>query len=177
MVIKGLGEERLLEDVEETLKTSEKVRMKLNLGKCTFGVEEGQFLGYYVTQERIQPNLVMVGELMIALSPYTLKDAQVLNSKLKALNRFISKLADKSLPLFQMLKGCIEKNNFQWTPVAETALRHLKEVLHRFPTLASPISSETLQVYLAASNEAISSVLAVDREGKQLLVYFVSRAL
>lgn len=49
MVVKSLGEERLLEDVEEMLKTLEKVIMKLTSGKCTFGVEEGQFLGYYVT--------------------------------------------------------------------------------------------------------------------------------
>lgn len=46
MVIKSPYEGMLLEEVEETLKNLERVRMKLNSGNCTFGVEEGQFLGY-----------------------------------------------------------------------------------------------------------------------------------
>lgn len=41
MVIKSPDEKKLLEDVEETFKMMEKVRMNLNLAKCTFGVEEG----------------------------------------------------------------------------------------------------------------------------------------
>lgn len=45
MVIKRLEDGRLLEDMEETLKTLWKVKMKLNLGKCTFRVEEGQCVG------------------------------------------------------------------------------------------------------------------------------------
>ena len=50
IVIKSQDETNMLRDVEETFRTLEKVQMKLNPGKCTFGVEEGQFLGYYVTR-------------------------------------------------------------------------------------------------------------------------------
>ncbi|KAL7589956.1 hypothetical protein Lser_V15G41281 [Lactuca serriola] len=81
------------------------------------------------------------------------------------------------MPLFHTLKGCIEKNNFQWTNEAEKALQRIKEALHKLPTLATPIPGETLQVYLSMSGEAISSVLAVEREGEQRPIYFVSRAL
>ncbi|CAH1448585.1 unnamed protein product [Lactuca virosa] len=45
-VIKSRNEEMLLQDVEETFKTLVKAQMKLNTTKCTFGVEEGQFLDY-----------------------------------------------------------------------------------------------------------------------------------
>lgn len=51
MVIKSLEERRLLRDVEETLQTLEKAKMNLNPRKCTFGVEEGYFVGYYVMKE------------------------------------------------------------------------------------------------------------------------------
>nr|KAJ0193280.1 hypothetical protein LSAT_V11C800420460 [Lactuca sativa] len=94
-----------------------------------------------------------------------------------AMSRFISKSADKAMPLFYTLKGCIEKNNFQWTAAVEEALQKIKEALHKLPTLGSPITGETLQMYLSASNEAISSVLTVENEGEHKLVYFVSRAL
>ncbi|GKA62766.1 reverse transcriptase domain-containing protein [Tanacetum coccineum] len=41
----------------------------------------------------------------------------------------------------------------------------------------APKEKEELIVYLAAAKEAISIVLMTDREGKQVPVYFVSRAL
>ncbi|XP_023745788.1 uncharacterized protein LOC111893943 [Lactuca sativa] len=56
MVIKSPDEERMLQDIEETFQTLEAVKMKLNPAKCTFGVEEGQFLGYYVTRQGVQPS-------------------------------------------------------------------------------------------------------------------------
>ena len=53
MVIKSPNEEKMLQDIEETFQTLEAVKMKLNPAKCTFGVEEGQFLGYYVTRQGV----------------------------------------------------------------------------------------------------------------------------
>nr|KAJ0213107.1 hypothetical protein LSAT_V11C400217080 [Lactuca sativa] len=50
-VIKSRDEETLLQDVEETVRTLAKAQMKLNATKCTFGVDEGKFLGYEVTTE------------------------------------------------------------------------------------------------------------------------------
>ncbi|GJW48677.1 reverse transcriptase domain-containing protein [Tanacetum coccineum] len=43
--------------------------------------------------------------------------------------------------------------------------------------LTAPKEKEELIVYLAAAKEAVSAVLMTDREGKQVPVYFVSRAL
>nr|KAJ0187676.1 hypothetical protein LSAT_V11C900487220 [Lactuca sativa] len=139
--------------------------MKLNPAKYTFGVEEGQFLGYYVTKEGIQPSSTKVNELEATRSPCTVRDAQGLNGKLTALSRFISKSAEKAMSLFNTLKE------------AEEALQRIKKVLHTLPTLASPIPEEVLQVYLSTSRDTISSSLVADREGRQLPVYFVSRAL
>ena len=73
-------------------------------------LEEGQFLGYYVTRKGIQPSSVKVDEFMETTPPSTLRDAQGLNGKLNTLSRFISKSTDKAMPLFHTLKGCIEKN-------------------------------------------------------------------
>ena len=90
------------------------------------------------------------------------------------LNRFISKAAEKAIPLFHTLKGCIEKNNFRWTPDAESALQEIKKALHTLPTLANPVPGETMQVYLSASKDAILSVLVVEWQGRQLPIYFTS---
>ncbi|XP_052627003.1 uncharacterized protein LOC128133558 [Lactuca sativa] len=173
MVIKSPNEEKMLQDIEETFKTLEVTKMKLNPAKCTFGVEEGQFLGYYVTRQGVQPSPTKVDEFIKTATPNSLRDAQGLNGKLTTLSRFISKSVDKAMPLFHTLKGCIEKNNSQWTNEAEKALQRIKEALHKLPTLATPIPRETLRVYLSTSGEAISSVLAVQREGEQRPIYFI----
>nr|KAJ0214035.1 hypothetical protein LSAT_V11C400197270 [Lactuca sativa] len=159
MVIKSPNEEKMLQDIEETFKTLEVTKMKLNPAKCTFGVEEGQFLGYYVTRQGVQPSPTKVDEFIKTATPNSLRDAQGLNGKLTTLSRFISKSVDKAMPLFHTLKGCIEKNNSQWTNEAEKALQRIKEALHKLPTLATPIPRETLRVYLSTSGEAISSIL------------------
>ncbi|GKE59547.1 reverse transcriptase domain-containing protein [Tanacetum coccineum] len=56
MVIKSKRELEMTKDVEETLLTLKKVNMKLNPKKCSFGMEEGTFLGYIVTSEGIRAN-------------------------------------------------------------------------------------------------------------------------
>lgn len=72
---------------------------------------------------------------------------------------------------------CIEKRNFHWIAAAESTLQQIREALHKLPTLDSPVPGETLQIYLLASKEAFSLVLIVERDGRPVLVYFVSRAL
>ena len=59
----------------------------------------------------------------------------------------------------------------------DASLQQQKDALHQLPSLAYLLPRETLQIYLAASEEAISSMLAVEREGKQVPIHFVSRAL
>lgn len=71
MVIKSLSEEKLFDDIEETFKNLERVWLKLNPRKCTFGVEDGQLWEYYVTEEGIQSIPAKVKELMEVASPHT----------------------------------------------------------------------------------------------------------
>ncbi|GJY83182.1 reverse transcriptase domain-containing protein [Tanacetum coccineum] len=91
--------------------------------------------------------------------------------------RFLSKSAKKSLPFFKTLKKCTKKSDFQWTQEAEAAFKQMKKLIAELPMLTTPKKKEELIVYLAAAKEAISAVLMTDREGKQVPVYFVSRAL
>ncbi|GJW71016.1 reverse transcriptase domain-containing protein [Tanacetum coccineum] len=90
---------------------------------------------------------------------------------------FLSKSAEKSLPLFKTLKKCIKKSDFHWTPEAEQAFKQLKQKLSELPLLVAPKPKEELIVYLSASHEAISAVLMTERGIVQTPVYFISRAL
>ncbi|GJY50302.1 reverse transcriptase domain-containing protein [Tanacetum coccineum] len=126
---------------------------------------------------RIKPCPSKTEAVLQLPSPRTIKEVQSLNGKLASLNRFLSKSAEKSLPLFKTLKKCIKKSDFHWTPEAEQAFKQLKQHLSELPLLVAPKPKEELIVYLSASPGAISAVLMTERGAVQTPVYFVSRAL
>ncbi|GJU45624.1 reverse transcriptase domain-containing protein, partial [Tanacetum coccineum] len=177
LVIKSHTEEELLRDIEETFRTLRKINMKLNPKKCTFGAVEGMFLGYVVGPEGIKPCPDKVDAVLQLPSPRTIKEVQSLNGKLAGLNRFLSKSAEKSLPLFKTLKNCTKKSDFCWTSDAEKAFRELKQHLSKLPTLVAPRPQEELIMYLSASHGAVGAVLMTERDTVQTPVYFISRAL
>nr|GEZ43759.1 reverse transcriptase domain-containing protein [Tanacetum cinerariifolium] len=177
LVIKSRTEPEIIRDIKETFKILREINMKLNPKKCTFGIEDGTFLGYKVNTVGIMVCPDKVGAVLNLPSLKCLKDVQKLNGKLASLNRFLSKSAKKSLPFFKTLKKCTKKSDFQWTAKAEAAFKEMKKLIAELPTLTAPMEKEELIVYLAAVREAISAVLMTEREAKQMLVYFVSRLL
>ena len=57
MLVKCRREENHLEDLRETFDILRSYDMKLNPGKCAFGVTVGKFLGFMVSQRGIEANL------------------------------------------------------------------------------------------------------------------------
>ncbi|GJZ47997.1 hypothetical protein Tco_0601829 [Tanacetum coccineum] len=81
--------------------------MNLNPKKCTFGIEEGMFLGYKVSTRGLNVCPDKIDIVLSIPSPKFLKDVQKLNGKLASLNRFLAKLAKNSLPPRVSVKGQI----------------------------------------------------------------------
>ncbi|XP_071713010.1 uncharacterized protein [Rutidosis leptorrhynchoides] len=105
IVIKSHTEEKMLRDMQETFASLRKINMKLNPKKCTFGVEEGNFLGHIVTEWGIKANPKKIQAIEDIKSPVSKKDVQRLHGCLAALTRFLSKAAEKSLPFMKVLKA------------------------------------------------------------------------
>ncbi|GKB02044.1 reverse transcriptase domain-containing protein [Tanacetum coccineum] len=167
----------VLRDIDETFYTLRRINMKLNPKFFTFGAVEGMFLGYMISLKGIKPCQDKTEAVLQLPSPRTIKEVQILNGKLASLNKFLSKSAEKSLPLFKTLKKCIRKSDFYWTPEVEQDFKQLKQHLSELPLLVAPKPKEELIVYLFASHGAISAVLMTKRDTVQTPVYFVSRAL
>ncbi|GKE21167.1 reverse transcriptase domain-containing protein, partial [Tanacetum coccineum] len=101
MVIKSTSEERMLSDIQETFKRFWSINMKLNLKKCSFGVEEGPFLGHLTTKQGIKakPSKIKVVAKLEQLR--ALKDIQSHNEKLAVFSSFLSKGEEISLHFFK----------------------------------------------------------------------------
>ena len=106
--MKSRREEDHLGVLKETFDTLRSYNMKLNSSKCTFGVTVGKFLRFMVSQRGIKINLHKVRAIMGMTPPRNTKEVQCLNSKIAALNRFVSRPTDKCLPFFHALKKSFE---------------------------------------------------------------------
>ncbi|GKB53482.1 reverse transcriptase domain-containing protein [Tanacetum coccineum] len=149
--------------------------MNFNPKKCSFGVEEGPFLGHLITKQGIRANPSKVKAITDVEQLKTLKDVQSLNGKIAALSRFLSKDAKRSLRFFKVLKRCTDKKNIQWKQEAEAALQEMKKFMEILPTLTAPVQGEVLMMYIKTSTESISASLFAKREKEQVPIYFVSR--
>ena len=107
-------------------------------------------------------------------SPTNVKEVQVLNGRLAALNCFLSKLADNHAPFFILLKN---NKAFEWTDKCEEAFKKLKEYLATPPILTRPEPTETLYIYLVSLEKPVSSVLIREEAYLQKSVYFTSQTL
>ena len=108
MLVKSRREEDHLEDLRETFDTFRSYNMKLNPGKYAFGVTAGKFLGFIMSQRRIEANPDKIQAIMEMTPPRNVKEVQSLNGKVATLNRFVSRATDKWLPFFHTLKKSIE---------------------------------------------------------------------
>ena len=98
-------------------------------------------------------------------------EAQSLNGKIAALNRFVSKATNKCLPFFRTLR-----KSFEWTNECQKAFEDLKKYLSSPPLLSPSKPGEELYLYLAISQAAVSAALVRKEDRSQRPIYFISRA-
>jgi len=148
--------------------------MRLNLEKCTFGVQAGKFLGFYLTERGIEANPDKCQAFTKLPTPHSKKCIQTFNGMLTALSRFVAKSAQHALPFFKLLR---KEMKFDWTDECENALKHLKENLSSPPFLSQPEHGEVLYLYLYVSSDVVSAVLIKKTAEGHKPVYFTSKAL
>jgi hypothetical protein len=167
-----------LADLAETFANMRDARLRLNPEKCVFGVRQGKILGYLVSHRGIEANPTKIQAIINMTPPQSARDVQRLTGRLAALNRFISKSAERSLPFLKTLRGA---KDFAWGPEQAAAFASLKQHLSDLAILTSPDPSLPLLLYIATSPHAVSAALVQEqnREGttRQCPVYYMSEVL
>ena len=97
-----------MEDLRETFDTLHSYNIKLNPGKCAFGVTAGKFLRFLASQRGIKANPDKIRAIIEMTPPKNVKEVRSLNGKVAVLNRFVSRATDKCLPFFRTLKKSFE---------------------------------------------------------------------
>ena len=148
--------------------------MRLNASNCFFGVGSRKFLGYMVTHRRIEVNPDQIKAINNLQPPRNPIKVQKLTGMTTALNRFISRSADKCRPFFQLLN---KWKGFEWTKECVLAFQQLKEYLSQPPIMSRPEIDEVLFAYIAVAFHVVSLVLIRVDSGIQRPVCYVSKSL
>jgi hypothetical protein len=160
VVIKIRNSDTLIADLEETFTSLREYCWKLNPNKCVFGVPSGKLLGFIISHRGIEANPEKISTITNMKAPTCIKDVQKLTGCMAAFNRFISKLGERGLPFFKLLK---HQEKFVWTPEVDQVLTQLKDFLSKPPVLMAPRKKEQLLLYLAATTPVVSSAIVVER--------------
>jgi hypothetical protein len=120
-------------------------------------------LGFIVSERGIKANPEKIAAITSMGPIKDLKGVQRVMGCLAALSRFISRLGEKGLPLYRLLR---KAECFTWTPEAEEALENLKALLMKTPILVPPPGAgEALLIYVAATTQVVSAAIVVEKKG------------
>lgn len=180
IVVKTKQHLTLLDDLKETFANLREYKVKLNPKKCIFGVPAGKLLGFLVSERGIEANPEKIKAIKRMRKPTQLRDVQKFSGCLASVSRFLSRLGEKALPLYQLMK---KTSPFEWNGKAEEAFQDLKRMLSIAPILDAPTDKEPLLLYIVATSQAVNTVLVVERPEKgkiqavQRPVYYLSEVL
>ena len=121
-----------------------------------------------VTYKGIEVNPDQIKAINDLRTPQNSKEVQKLIGMAAALNRFISRSADRCRPFFLLIN---KWKNFEWIEECARAFQQLKDYLVRPPIMSSPEPDKVLFAYIAVVPYAVSLVLIWVDNGVQRPVY------
>jgi hypothetical protein len=156
MIVKTLEDKELVPNFQETFTQLRRYDVRLNPNKCTFGVEAGKFLGFILTNCRIEINPNKCSAILNMQRTRAIKEIQQLTGRIVALTRFLSASARRCLPFFKMLRN---KETFNWDSECEKSFPKLKAIFASPPMLSRPDPGQTMYLYLVVADEAVSAAV------------------
>ena len=134
VVVKSKIVSKHIGDLTNIFKILRGHKLRLNFSKCSFGVGSGKFLGYMVTHRGIKVNPDQVKAINYLQPRRNPKEVQKLTRMMAALNRFISRSANRCRPFFLLMNKWI---GFEWTEECAQAFQQLKDYLSHPPIMSS----------------------------------------
>ena len=102
-VVKSKLESEHVNNLGNSFEILRRHKLRLNAFKCSFHVGSRKFLVYMITHHGIEVNPNQIKAINNLQPPWNPKEVQKLTGMIAALNRFISRSADRCIPFFQLL--------------------------------------------------------------------------
>ena len=176
VVVKSKEVEDHIADLRKVFERTRKYVLKMNPTKCAFGVSAGQFLGFLVHESGIEVTQRSVNAIKKIQPPENKTELQEMIGKINFVRRFISNLSGRLEPFTPLLKLKADQQ-FTWGAEQQKALDNIKGYLSSPPVLIPPQKGIPFRLYLSAGEKSIGLVLIQELEGKERVVFYLSRRL
>lgn len=135
----------------------------INLGKCCFGKEKIDFLGYEVTSEGIRPLPEKVQAIIDFPKPRTVDQLRRFLGMVNFYRASLPKAANDQAELNKYLKNARKKDKtiIQWSQEADAAFAKCKSNLQNATMLCYPVKNAELAIMADASNNCVGGVLQI----------------
>ncbi|RDX77897.1 Retrovirus-related Pol polyprotein from transposon 17.6, partial [Mucuna pruriens] len=170
MMVKSTTAGEHCSTLERVFQVLRKYHLKLNLEKCSFGVQARKFLGFMLIERGIEDD----PEKCQAIINMRMKEVQQLAEIITALSQFLSRSVETTIPILNTLE---KGESFVWTVESKEAFLRSKAMMATSPTLTKPTPGIPLLVYIYVFNDVVSAIIVQEREGKQHPINFISRVL
>ncbi|MCH89429.1 transposon Tf2-1 polyprotein, partial [Trifolium medium] len=128
----------------------------VKLSKCSFGMNEVEYLGHVVSGNGVSMDKLKVQAVMDWPIPSNVKQLRGFLGLTGYYRRFIKSYATISAPLTDLLK----KDQFQWSTTTAVSFDTLKKAVTSAPVLALPNFSQPFVLETDASNIGLGAVLS-----------------
>lgn len=163
-------------DLRKVFERTRKYGLKMNPTKCAFGVSAGQFLGFLVHERGIEITLRSINAIKKIKPPKNKTELQEMIGKINFVRRFISNLSGKLEPFTPLLRLKADQQ-FTWGTEQQKALDNIKGYLSSPPVLIPLQQGIPFRLYMSAGEKSIGSVLIQELDGKERVVFYLSRRL
>jgi hypothetical protein len=101
IIVRSMKQQSHISDLQETITNFRRVGLKLNHGKCVFGVKKGKFLRCLVSTKGIEATPHKIEAILWIEPPKSRKGAWRLAEKLASLNRFCFEIHKAKLAILR----------------------------------------------------------------------------
>ena len=171
VIKKGTFQEHLLQ-LEEIFRRCQKANLKLNAKKCSFGLNEIDYLGYIVTPEGVKPNPKKIKAIQALERPTTVTEVRRLIGMVQYYQDLWPRRSHILEP-FTAISSGKKGAKIKWSTELETAFTQVKAMVSQETLLTYPDWSKTFDIHTDASDFQLGAVIS--QEGRPIA--FFSRKL
>ncbi|WVZ01447.1 hypothetical protein V8G54_027516, partial [Vigna mungo] len=154
-----------LHHLQQVLQILEDHVLYAKLSKCSFGLEQINYLGHIVSNNGVQTEANKVQAVLQWPVPKTIKQLRGVLGLIGYYRRFIRGYATISNRLTNLLK----KDNFKWSNEASNAFMSLKQAITTTPVLSL---SDFSQSFVLETDASGSRIWAVPSQHKHPIAFF-----
>ena len=179
LLVASASPEQHLQHLRQLLTTLRQARLAINIGKCEFGKDKVEFLGFQLSAAGYEPPPRKVEAISNYTKPVTARELRRFLGMLNFYRSCIPRAAELQAPLHDMLRGFPRRSNkpVVWTPERDAAFEACK--LSIVTAVRASFIAPSLPLVLSAdaSNNQIGGNLDQLVDGKHEPIGLFSRKL